>query len=92
MGAETVYNDQTVPKATMRLGPTSNRPPRLTEQQKLSCSNCNAEFASLQIIKINDKQLCIWCAGHPKVAMPLWTLTKVSQPAVGKRKTVYKHL
>ena len=55
----------------MRQGPTFTRPPRLTEHQRLSCSNCNAEFSGLQVIKINDRQLCIWCAGHPRE-----TLTK----------------
>jgi formylmethanofuran dehydrogenase subunit E len=49
----------------MRLGPTFTHHPKLEKQRRLSCSKCKAEFIVLQLIKINDKQLCIWCAGHP---------------------------
>jgi hypothetical protein len=49
----------------MRLGPTKH-PPGLEPQQKLRCSKCRAHFVSYQVIKINGKQLCVWCAGHPE--------------------------
>ncbi len=49
----------------MRLGPTFHRRPDLEQQRQHHCSKCKAYFSSLQVIKINDKQLCIWCAGHP---------------------------
>ena len=76
---------------TMRLGPTFNEPPRLTEHRRLFCCNCKAEFSSLQVIKINDKQLCIWCAGHPG-ATPCRSFTLVSQTRVSKRRIVHKDL
>jgi hypothetical protein len=63
--AGTAYNDQTVSNPTMRLRPT-RRPPGLEPQQRLACSKCKAHFVSYQMIKINDKQLCVWCAGHPE--------------------------
>ncbi len=75
----------------MRLGPTSSHPPRLTEHQSLSCSKCKADFIILQVIKINDKQLCIWCAGHPGT-MPSRSFTLISKPRVSKRRIVYKDL
>jgi hypothetical protein len=75
----------------MRLGPTSNRAPHLIEQQRLSCAQCKAEFIVLQLIKINDKQLCIWCAGHSEKA-PTKSFTMTSQATVRKRRVVYKSL
>ena len=78
-------------KSTMRLGPTFKHPPRLTEPQRLSCSKCKAEFSSLQVIKINDKQLCIWCAGHPgKPSVRVFTIHR--QPTVRKGRIAQKDL
>jgi hypothetical protein len=76
-------------KPTMRLGPTLNRPTAPTEQHRLCCSKCSAEFSSLQMIKINDRQLCIWCAGHPG-HMPNRSFTLTSQTKGGKRRIVHE--
>lgn len=78
-----------VSKPPMRLGPTLSHPPGLTEHQRLSCAKCRAEFIILQMVKINDKQLCIWCAGHPG-NMPTRAFTMNSRPTVSKRRVVYK--
>jgi hypothetical protein len=78
-------------KPIMRLGPTSNHPPRLIEQQRLSCAKCKVEFIILQMIKINDKQLCIWCAGHPE-KMLATALAVNTRPTISKRRVVYKNL
>jgi hypothetical protein len=43
------------------------------------------------VIKINDKQLCIWCAGHPE-RMSSRAFTVNSRPTVSKRKIVYRDL
>jgi hypothetical protein len=75
----------------MRLGPTSNRPPRRIEQQRLACAKCKAAFPSLQMVKINGKQLCIWCAGRSE-KMPTRSFTMTSQTTVRKRRVVYKNL
>jgi hypothetical protein len=53
----------------MRLGPTLNPRLELKKQQRLSCSKCKADFIVLQLIKINEQQLCIWCAGHPVIEL-----------------------
>ena len=62
--AGAAYNGQEASKPTMRLGPTLTQRPALKEHRRVSCSKCKVEFSGLQMIKINDKQLCIWCAGH----------------------------
>jgi len=77
-------------KSTMRLGPTFKRPPRLTEPQRLSCSKCKAEFSSLQVIKINDKQLCIWCAAHPTGKPSASSFTIRSQDTSSTRRVLRK--
>jgi hypothetical protein len=74
----------------MRLGPTLHQTPDLQQQRQHRCSKCNAEFSSLQVIKINDKQLCIWCAGHPE-KMSTRALTVNTRP-MSKRRVVYKNL
>jgi hypothetical protein len=68
----------------MRLGLTSRHPPGLKELQRLGCANCKAVFSSLQVVKVNDKQLCIWCAGHPE-KMPSTSFRKLSRLAVYTR-------
>ena len=73
----------------MRLGPTSNYPAGLKELQRLPCANCKADFLSLQMVNINDKQLCIWCAGHP-AEMPSRSFTRPNQLAGSTRRVVYK--
>jgi hypothetical protein len=50
----------------MRLGPTFHRHTGPEQQPQHQCSKCKVEFPILQMVKINDKQLCIWCAGHPE--------------------------
>jgi hypothetical protein len=92
-GEETreAYNDQNAPIPNMRLGPISNHRSRLTEEQKLSCVKCKVEFIILQMIKINDMQLCIWCAGHPE-KMSTRALTVNTRPPLSKRRVVYKNL
>jgi hypothetical protein len=66
--AGTAYSGQKPSKPTMRLGPTLAQRPALEKHRRVSCSKCKVEFSGLQVIKINDKQLCIWCAGHPGIA------------------------
>jgi len=73
----------------MRLGPTSKQPLGLKELQRLSCSNCKAEFSSLQVVNINGKQLCVWCAGHPET-VPSRSFTRPGQLASSARRVVYK--
>jgi hypothetical protein len=75
--------------STMRVGPTSNHLSGLKELQRLPCANCKAEFSSLQVVNINDKQLCIWCAGHPR-KMPSRSFTRPSQLAASPGRIVYK--
>ena len=67
----------------MRLGPTLNHRRGLEKQQRLSCSKCKAEFIVLQLIKINEKQLCIWCAGHPVTELSR-SFTLVSKTRTGR--------
>jgi hypothetical protein len=68
------YSSPKTSKPTMRLGPALTQRPALEEHRRVSCSKCKAEFSGLQMIKINDKQLCIWCAGHPGIT-PLRSFT-----------------
>jgi len=63
----------------MRLGPTSNRQTRFPKYERPLCSKCKTAFSSFQVIKINDRQLCIWCAGHPvDVPGKAFTIGKVT--------------
>jgi hypothetical protein len=91
MALSAVQNQRAFLTPTMRLGPTSSHPPRLVEQQRLSCAKCKVEFIILQMIKINDKQLCIWCAGHPGNT-PTRAFTLTRQPIVRKKRVVHKDL
>jgi hypothetical protein len=57
----------------------------------LSCGKCKAEFSGLQVIIINGRQLCIWCAGHPgKPSVRAFTIYR--QPTVRKGRIVQKDL
>ena len=82
------YNDANTSETTMRLGPTTNRQPRSPKHERPSCSKCKVAFSSFQVIKINNKQLCIWCAGHPvDVSSRSFTLGKSTNknPGTGAR-------
>lgn len=83
-----MYNDSNPTEITMRLGPTSNRQPRPPKHERPSCSKCKTAFSSFQVIKINNKQLCIWCAGHPvDISSRSFTLGKSTNknPGTGAR-------
>ncbi len=75
--------DRCCTRPVTRLGPT-NRHTGLEPQQRLPCSKCKAHFVSYQVIRINGKQLCIWCAGH-SVKLQSRAFTVHSSSAAYKR-------